>query len=558
MIALMARTSAARLRRDPEARRSPGRASKRRDPEARRSPSRAAASDETVAGDGTDKAPPSSVHRGRSRQHRHKSSSRERDEPQGNAAGVHRRRRRSEDHRGEDVLAFCKSLEARVAELEAQLDQQASKHIDITRQVSNQETKVEKLAEKVSQKASVLDDVSAALKPVLPKRAASASVENSFSFDNPFSDSCRETPEPSVFRLQGSTRFERDPALVAASLAAFTDPLGPEKTTASVQFGKVRFHESVAQESVALEESMWDCVLLVGMGGTDTAAAAQVAVLIALNIVAQAVFLFVLAAPTADLTSPKYGDEEVEAFQRWRMNVGHTYEHYNRFLRQSLTARLCENDLSLESSATQQAAHDLISAYVGNSLASGYYVGILMSTLALFVWFLTVIKELNGSWSSALAVLNLPRERTTSLRLHHDGSMSFESLSTIKWYGSLAMHAIRAAICLALAYYGSLFLIYTVDVSELLLNAVALELVITLDELIYEALVPTLFRLEHSRVRSFDLPPVRVWRGLDWRSVIKLVSVAGACVAVIFVALVPQARAPLHTAQGTPSWTGRR
>jgi len=45
---------------------------------------------------------------------------------------------------------------------------------------------------------------------------------------------------------------------------------------------------------------------------------------------------------------------------------------------------------------------------------------------------------------------------------------------------------------MALLYYGSLFLIYTVELPELILNAVALEFVLNIDEILFLVLAPAL------------------------------------------------------------------
>jgi len=58
-----------------------------------------------------------------------------------------------------------------------------------------------------------------------------------------------------------------------------------------------------------------------------------------------------------------------------------------------------------------------------------------------------------------------------------------------------AAHAViiiglRLACCAFLIYIGGLWLSYTVDVANLMLNAVALEFILNTDELLYDAAVP--------------------------------------------------------------------
>ena len=56
----------------------------------------------------------------------------------------------------------------------------------------------------------------------------------------------------------------------------------------------------------------------------------------------------------------------------------------------------------------------------------------------------------------------------------------------------LVIFLIRFGVAMALLYYGSLFLIFTVELPELILNAVALEFVLNIDEILFLVLAPAL------------------------------------------------------------------
>ena len=53
------------------------------------------------------------------------------------------------------------------------------------------------------------------------------------------------------------------------------------------------------------------------------------------------------------------------------------------------------------------------------------------------------------------------------------------------------MSAIRLCVAGFLTYQGTQYLVYTIAVEELLLNAVALEFVLSLDEMLFEVFSPT-------------------------------------------------------------------
>ena len=50
------------------------------------------------------------------------------------------------------------------------------------------------------------------------------------------------------------------------------------------------------------------------------------------------------------------------------------------------------------------------------------------------------------------------------------------------------MQLVRLCICCVLAWYGGLYLVHTPGIGDLILNAVALEIVLQIDELIFAAL----------------------------------------------------------------------
>ena len=75
---------------------------------------------------------------------------------------------------------------------------------------------------------------------------------------------------------------------------------------------------------------------------------------------------------------------------------------------------------------------------------------------------------------------------------------------------------------------------YEISIAEIMLNAAALEFVLSTDELIFESLAPSRARRLIRQTRGFMLPPDKTWSGLDRRSV---VTVLGVLVAMALAAL---------------------
>ena len=80
---------------------------------------------------------------------------------------------------------------------------------------------------------------------------------------------------------------------------------------------------------------------------------------------------------------------------------------------------------------------------------------------------------------------------------------------------------LRLTIAAFLTYQGTQYLVYTIAIEELLLNAVALEFVISLDDLIFESLAPAHAKRVVAGTTGFKLPTRHV-HGMDWRALLSL------------------------------------
>ena len=93
---------------------------------------------------------------------------------------------------------------------------------------------------------------------------------------------------------------------------------------------------------------------------------------------------------------------------------------------------------------------------------------------------------------------------------------------------------------LFLLYQGTQFLVATISIGDLLLNAVALEFVINIDELFYEVLCPLSIQRLIVRMEPFKLKPPREWSGLDLRAPLKSIVTLSMMWFFVSTELVPQ------------------
>lgn len=117
------------------------------------------------------------------------------------------------------------------------------------------------------------------------------------------------------------------------------------------------------------------------------------------------------------------------------------------------------------------------------------HVGPMLVLVALFIWLCMIAKNINAvcPLMSALHTLSLSKYQG------HDGRQKH----TVVHFGRsrliLACCTVFLQLCILslLALCGSLYIIYTVSLQDLLLNCSALCIVVDLDELIFEAFAPS-------------------------------------------------------------------
>ena len=293
-------------------------------------------------------------------------------------------------------------------------------------------------------------------------------------------------------------------------------------------------------EEIKFETSLWMMPLFIGSGAFGAAASVLLAALLVINVIVQYVFAFIVA----DTMIQPFHSSYVDQLLSWRRTTAHDATFYNPIIKQSLAVRVCRNDYSLIYGSGQRDLYNELLTYLGKNgdgSIDGGAQGPLMCFLALLAFLLVISREVNATVRISAAVLALPRGGGTALTLGEGGSLAFERLSYARLAAFLLAMGLRLGVCVLLALYGCRFLVHTISIGELLLNAVALEFVLNMDELIFEALAPSrVLRLVDA---AKPLPVPRVlghhWRGFDLRALVTLLAVSSTLAAFVFGVLIP-------------------
>merc|ERR1712157_155582 len=87
---------------------------------------------------------------------------------------------------------------------------------------------------------------------------------------------------------------------------------------------------------------------------------------------------------------------------------------------------------------------------------------------------------------------------------------------------------------------GALYLAATISLGDLLLNALALEIVLSLDELAFEVFAPSSIKALTSLIAPLPRPRSPAWRGLDMKPLAALLVINAAVFGVWWSILRPQ------------------
>ena len=296
-------------------------------------------------------------------------------------------------------------------------------------------------------------------------------------------------------------------------------------------------------EEIKLETSLWMMPLFVGSGAFGAGASALLFMLLVANVIVQYMFAFIVR----DTMIQPFHENYVNQLLSWRRTTAHDATFYNPILKQSLAMRVCKNDYSLIYGNGQRDLYNDLLTYLGKNgdgqggpFVEGGAQGPTMCFLALLAFLLVISREVNATVRVSAAVLALPRGGGTTLNLKN-GELAFERLSYGRLTGFLLTMTLRTGVCVLLAMYGCEFLVHTISIGDLLLNAVALEFVLNMDELIFEALAPSRVLRLVDTTKPLAVPKAmeRHWRGFDLRAATTLLAVGGTVAAFVFVMLIP-------------------
>ena len=276
-------------------------------------------------------------------------------------------------------------------------------------------------------------------------------------------------------------------------------------TAKSVFFGTRNSRKLTARSVIAteseheLQESFWDALLVAGLDEIGPAGTAVIAFGVLASFGLQLLFVWIVFTSFLG-TDAKY---DVNHLRDWRLLYGHSLDSSSGASRVS---KICGGAL-FEREWWHSALLDEVDAYLLPVFPGTFpdlSVGVVLSSIALAIWACYIAAELQDAGRFAWSIFQLPRGNTVITAVSQEDRV-FESVSCLRRIMVFSTVLARLAIAVMLGITGGLWLAYTRDITDIMLNAVALLFILEIDELLYKVLASKHTMKYLSSVRTLQL-----------------------------------------------------
>jgi len=275
-----------------------------------------------------------------------------------------------------------------------------------------------------------------------------------------------------------------------------SDPLPPPR------HDEAGSEDMLADENLALECNLWDAALLIGLKKDgkpvmNVLSSVFVVLLACCNIAIQAT---IIRAIQTSMTEDPFDESFFESIRRQRLYTNHAWEQKDFSQMESLAVQLCEGEAFNRMGGTSQDVRTYLQSDTGG------VGGTVVASMALIIWILSMTTEFRRTFELLTAVLGLQHAGPGLDNVVADREEDCMVVERQGYFHKLfccIVISIRLVVAVLLLYFGMQFLTHTVAVSDMILNACALEIVKSVDEMLFEAVSAVNIKLlvEHTRLK---------------------------------------------------------
>ncbi|CAJ1384007.1 unnamed protein product [Effrenium voratum] len=232
-------------------------------------------------------------------------------------------------------------------------------------------------------------------------------------------------------------------------------------------------------------ESAWTFPFVIGLVPAGQWDMTFSILLLLLNLGMQVAFTIIIS--TDDFMGTPFW-RQIHYAKRWRISMAHDYQYLDLAGR-SLVSRVCAGDGALILSTTQATLVEQINSFLGlqedQFEAPFFQPGTLLCMLCMLFWSLCVYKEYRNIWLGLEVVLRIPRSDQSIFR-----DNTLRSICKGRFKILLFTYLARAAIATLLLGAGIRWLAETTSITDLMLNCVALNAILDIDEFLFAGFTP--------------------------------------------------------------------
>lgn len=290
---------------------------------------------------------------------------------------------------------------------------------------------------------------------------------------------------------------------------------------------------TTTQTTHSLVESFWDATIFAGLDEVGYAGSLMIFFGVTASFLLQLLFCWIVVSCFL-VSDVKY---DLDYLRYWRVLYGHSFDFLDHTSGTSLVSKVCQGR-QFDREYWNDALLNEINSYLRPVFpgAPGFSIGVVLCTMAVMIWACHISTELQQVGSFASAIYRLPRGETRVSV--HKGTRCIESISCRRLILLGCVILARSSIALMLGISGGMWLSQTRDVTNIMLNAVALLFILDIDDLLYKVLAPKHSMQYLHSIREFQVGSRKTWAGMDLSSIMKLlvlvVTVALFCRYVIY------------------------
>eukprot|EP00929_Paragymnodinium_shiwhaense_P017146 TRINITY_DN12612_c0_g1_i1.p1 TRINITY_DN12612_c0_g1~~TRINITY_DN12612_c0_g1_i1.p1 ORF type:complete len:1512 (+),score=329.51 TRINITY_DN12612_c0_g1_i1:135-4670(+) len=293
-----------------------------------------------------------------------------------------------------------------------------------------------------------------------------------------------------------------------------------------------------------VSESIWDSLLFAFTGYCKFDVSVAVILVYMLNVMVQATFIYtVWVYMLPDPVAP----DVLMALLKFRAGIAHDVNYADRTNMRSMTQQICDEDSKLHLSGIQAGLFSDVKQFYDGAAT--------LVILAQLTWTVTIFSDLQNTYRFVCTLLSIKRGPKTKIMcdcesMANDADPSLVSTKVVLKLTTISLPRMiilfifvvipRIVIAIVLCYVGTKYLGVTVNMGDLLLNAMALAFIIDLDELFFNIFAPRHVQLLVENMEPTPILPSARFRKLPgFATFMKLMMVAGYLVAVWYLIVSP-------------------